>query len=242
MTQTATKVKDNKPVCPHCNTDHPVRENKDEGDPVGSGSTLGRRLKRKKNLLHYTIELTSKVGKKYRAGSLQAHHLVLASTCNDDEKIAETVRKYGYDINHKKNGELLPGFMDLACFLRKPVHNTNHDGGEAVKDSTNEYLKYSFVVKQKAIKIINRYSKSKICQYDDGLIQELNMLSSDIRDNILNFVWTISEDGRDYAPGNPVGCGGALSLEEKRAVKGTHCDCNRNHVIDKIKKYIESLN
>ena len=240
-----TKVEDNKPKCPHCNKDHPIRKKQKDGDPVGSGSTLGRRLKRTKSLLHYTVELTSKVtGKPYRTGSLQAHHLVLASTCNGNDEYAEVIRKYGYDINHAKNGELLPGFMDLACFLRKPVHNTNHDGGETVKDSTNTSLKYPAVVKRESQEIIDNYVDSQVCKYHDGLINQLNALSIKIRNNILNFVWTISEDGWDYAPGNLIGCGSAFSLEEKRASPvGTKCKCkNRNHTIPQIKKYIESLN
>lgn len=236
MTNTDTTTKDNKPVCDRCKKEHSVREEGKDGDPVGSGSKLGRRLKRTKSSEHYVLTVKNlKSGEFRRIGSLQAHHLVLSSTCNNDKKLSDTVRKYGYDINHAKNGVLLPGLMDLACHQKKPVHNTNHDGGEAVADSTNVYTSYTTVVKTKAIKIINKYAKNKICESDDGLINDLNALSTEIRNKILSFAWTISEDGRDYAPGNVTGCGGADSLEKKhtRITEGTNI-CPHKHRIHPV--------
>ncbi len=237
-----TVIEGGKIVCEKCRKEHPIRVDK-VGDPIGSSSTLGRRLQRKKNLLNYSVRLYSTAKKKnYYAGSLQAHHLILSSTCNNNSQFAEIMIKYGYDINHKKNGELLPGFMDLACFLRKPVHNTNHDGGETVQGNCSPNLKYPTVVNRMSHAILRQYLNCELCEYDDSLIQELNTLSNNIRTNILDFIWTISEDGWDYAPGNPIGCGNVLSLAEKRNNTDLNCNCKRNHIIPKIQKYIDSLN
>jgi hypothetical protein len=54
--------------------------------------------------------------------SIAAHHLICSEAMVDDETWAMYCRLFGYDINRRENGVILPMVLAVACDLHVPVH------------------------------------------------------------------------------------------------------------------------
>jgi uncharacterized Zn-binding protein involved in type VI secretion len=178
------------------------------GTNVGSGQKLRENIISKiENHKWYT-----------GGGSLEAHHLICSESMDDDDW-SEYCAKFGYNINRKNNGVMLPNEMALACQLHAPLHRGNHAKGKAGSDSYPKRIK-------KELESIARDIKSgTYCNNPDGLTSKLDNLSKTILDKVDKFRWTITSDGKDYKAGN-CGCAGFTSLTNK---KTQDCPQNRDH-------------
>ena len=137
----------------------------------------------------------------------------------DDDDWSEYCKDFGYDINHKKNGVMLPYFMALACQLYVPVHRSNHGAGRA------EGVPYPVKIQNDLEKIANDIRAGKYCDNSKALIDDLNEYSEFILGEIDTFRWTITADGQAYKTGNN-GCAGVRSITNK---PNQPCPCDRNH-------------
>ncbi len=156
------------------------------------------------------------------SGSLQAHHLI-CSEAMDDDNWSDWCFEFGYDINDKLNGIMLPNTMALACQLHVALHRSNHSAGQA------EGTAYPKTVKSKLDPIGNDIKSGKYCSNPDALVNELNDLSTFILKKVDQFKWTLTKDGKDYKAGGN-GCAGVTSLTDK---PNCACPANRLHNLGK---------
>ncbi len=208
------KAKEEKPKCPYCDKDEHKFSQK-TGSNRGASVILASKIfkEKDKNTHHWNAGVFS----------LEAHHLI-CSEAMDAEKWDKICSRFGYNINHKNNGVMLPNRLDLACQLGVAVHRGGHAKGWA----DDLHLPYPKAVKQKIDPIAKAAEKGEFCDNPDGLVKELDAISLEILGQIDSFSWTISSDGKDYHVGN-VGCCGAKNIPDK--VKGQSCPQNRNHGI-----------
>ena len=150
--------------------------------------------------------------------SLQAHHLI-CSEAMDDDKWPAWCADFGYNIDCKENGVMLPYFLELACQLHAPLHRGGHSAGVA------EGVPYPRKLKNDLKKIGEKIKGGKFCDSPKGLIDELNEYSEYVLSKVNSFSWTITSDGRDYKTGGN-GCAGAKSTEDKPPKA---CPHNRLH-------------
>ncbi len=195
-----------KEKCPYCKKDEHKFADK-WGNHVGDGQGL------RKNIIE-NIEDHSWYTE---TNALQAHHLICSEAMDDDW--SKYCKDFGYDINHQKNGVMLPYFMALACQLHVPVHRSNHSAGRAEGTSYPKKIEFDLKSISKDIKA------GKYCDNPQALIEKLNNLSKIILGKIDKFRWTITADGQDYKSGNN-GCAGASSITNK---PNQACPCDRNH-------------
>jgi len=143
----------------------------------------------------------------------------------DDDDWSEFARVFGYGINHKNNGVMLPYFMELACQLHVALHRGNHDKGEA------EDLTYPDKIKDNIKKIKEKIKAGEYCDNPQAFIDELDDYSEFILGELSAFRWTITADGKDYDGGGN-GCAGVRSItrKPKRAC------ANRSHGITKYEQ------
>jgi len=229
-TQFKADNKNLKIKCPVCGKDH--RPNDDVGgDNVGQSTILASNMKGAKNDPLYC-----------GARSLAAHHLIsgqiLHSEKNDDETNefwASVCFTFGYDVNCEENGIFLPTEMYLACTMRKPLHRGNHDSTETYVDglATN----HTYTEQARAMVDQVRDNIELYCNAPDKLVEQMNRISSYIRDRVNLFEWTLTIDGRDYMPG-AIGCCNCINMEEKLGVLAKIAQnpqniasyhCNRSH-------------
>ncbi len=137
----------------------------------------------------------------------------------DNDDWAEYCRNFGYNINHKKNGVMLPYEMALACQLHVPLHRSNHNKGVAGGEPYPDKIKNILDNIKKEIK------KGDYCDDPKRLIEKLNKLSVLIMKKIDSFEWTITADGKDYAK-DENGCAGVTSIRGK---PNTACPKKRQH-------------
>lgn len=156
--------------------------------------------------------------------SLQAHHLICSESMNDDDWY-KYCQLFGYNINHKKNGVMLPFNMRLACQLHVPLHRGNHSAGTAGS------LSYPDAIKDELQKIKAEIQSGKYCSNPDALVEKLNNLSKMIIKKIDKFRWTITSDGKDYKAGGN-GCADVKSITKK---PNQACSCNRQHSLKSVK-------
>jgi hypothetical protein len=159
--------------------------------------------------------------------SLQAHHLI-CSEAMDDDFWEQVCWVFGYDINHRHNGVMLPFRMTLACQLQAPLHRGNHEAGRAGGAS----LSYPDGVQRKLLGYRMQIEAGQFCARPEDLRQALDELSAEILEDVASFAWTLTDDGHDYQPGGP-GCRGERFLSAKRrAVEQTSdmsCPLGRAH-------------
>lgn len=103
--------------CPYCKKkEHDLA--KKPGNHSGRGQTLRKNIIAKiENHAWYT-----------GSWSLQAHHLI-CSEAMDDDKWPGWCSDFGYDIDCKENGVILPYLLELACQLHVPLHRGGAFGG-----------------------------------------------------------------------------------------------------------------
>ena len=186
--------------CPYC--DQPEHE-----FPRKSGSNMGSSM----ILANKIFKDRDKEDHPWHSGpfSLQAHHII-CSEAVDSEDWAEFCQQFGYNINHKNNGVMLPHSMALACQLHAPLHRGNHSKGWA----DDLHLPYPDAVKKKVKEIAKSIRRGEFCDDPAGVAEELDAISEEILTSIDSFSWTISADGKDYQAGGN-GCAGVTSITGK---------------------------
>lgn len=131
-----------------------------------------------------------------------AHHLICSESMNNDEwkDICET---FGYDINHWKNGVFLPTSFYIPCDLAIPAHR----GGHGMESPELENKTYVGIVNDMIKPIKDDALNNDYCKEDgsEELIEELNKISEDIWELILDFKLMLTSDGLNYHPTGP-GC------------------------------------
>jgi len=193
--------------CPYCKkAEHPFADK--QGDHVGNSQALRSNIISKiEDHIWYT-----------GPNALQAHHLICSESMKDDDW-AQWCTDFGYDINHKNNGVMLPYRMKLACQLHVPLHRSNHSAGKA------EGMSYPDKIKMDLREIGESIKAGKYCDKPKALIEKLDRYSIRVLGKIDAFRWTITADGQDYKPeGN--GCAGVNSMTGK---PNTNCPQNRAH-------------
>jgi Domain of unknown function (DUF4150)/A nuclease family of the HNH/ENDO VII superfamily with conserved AHH len=185
---------------------------KHSGTNVGISSTLDRNIMNglgiKKN--HHRWYSS--------ASSISAHHLICSEALDDDEWV-EICRKFGYDINRKENGVMLPNSMQLACQLHAPLHRGPHGAGSADGET------YPRRIKQLIGPLKDRALGGAYCANPSNLTDDMDTLSRLIAQKVDGFLYTLTADGLDYTVGG-CGCAGATSVTNKPK---RPCPHNRLH-------------
>jgi len=183
------------------------------GSHLGSSAVLGRNMLEGRELGTHP----------WYAGpfSLAAHHLICLEAL-DTPQWAQFCTQFGYPPDRKQNGVFLPMKMALACQLLVAVHRGHHAEGFAY----DLHLPYPRAVTAKLRKIIEKLEAGEFCSRPDAFIEAMDALSAEILANVASGRWTLTRDGRDYAPGG-VGCGGFTSIQQKPT--STACPCERQH-------------
>ncbi|WP_225888920.1 AHH domain-containing protein [Myxococcus xanthus] len=153
--------------------------------------------------------------------SIAAHHLICSEAMADDEQWECFCRDFGYDINRRENGVMLPMVMTVACELHVPVHIGPHSSGWAFDMD----LAYPDAVKQLLASVAEMAASGGFCANPAGLTAKLDRLSRTILGKVAGGKWTLTTDGLDYQPGGS-GCAGVESIQDKprRA-----CPAGRKH-------------
>ncbi len=142
--------------------------------------------------------------------SISAHHLICSEAMADDDDWATYCHEFGYDINRRENGVILPSRMGVACELHVPVHRGNHVEGWAY----DVQLAYPKAVMAELRRIRAQVAHGAYCSNPAALIQRLDELSARILVKVARFRWTLSSDGLDYQD-DGVGCAGVTSITDK---------------------------
>jgi len=212
-TEPVKPIEEIKTLCDYCKK--PVHKfTRQQGTNNGNGQTL------RENIIPDIKKHPWYSGEK----SLQAHHLICTEAMNDSDW-SGFVWEFGYSINHKNNGVMLPYFMELACQLHVPLHRGNHDKGTAGS------LPYPDTIKKRLKNIKRRIKAGEHCDNPQTLIDELNDYSKFVLNKLSAFRWTITSDGKDYdKEGN--GSAGVCSITQKPK----QACLNRNHGIKKYEQ------
>lgn len=207
--------------CPYCDKKPHVFAKK-AGDNVGNSNRLRRNI------------IADVEGHRWytRSGALQAHHLICTKAMEGDRWF-EFCRDFGYNINCKENGVMLPSYPQLACLLHVPLHISHHSAGEADGQS------YPGKISNDIEEIAGLIEDGTYCDNPQGLVDDLNQYSVFVLNQLKLFLWTITNDGKDYdVKGN--GCGGVTSIKNK---PNNPCPHNRQHLlINKDTKVVLSRN
>ena len=153
--------------------------------------------------------------------SLSAHHLICSEAMEDDEDWDMYCRLFGYDINRRENGVMLPAVMEVACELRVAVHRGNHAGGWAYDVN----LAYPKAVRALLDTVKQKLEGGAFCGDPGKLTRVLDKVSAGILQKVERFTWTLTTDGRDYQEGG-WGCGGEQHIPQKA---GRACPRERRH-------------
>ncbi len=196
-----------KEKCEYCKKDKHELASK-FGKNIGNSGTLSRRIISKSKDHRWYI----------KGWSIAAHHLICSESMKNDDW-EQYCRDFGYDINHKNNGVMLPMLMDLSCQLHAPLHKSNHSAGAA------EGIPYPDKIITDLREYTNDIKAGNYCDNPDALIDDLNEYSEFVLGEINAFRWTITTDGRDYNSGG-IGCAGATGIPKKPSIP---CPHDRNH-------------
>ncbi|WP_284662789.1 AHH domain-containing protein [Myxococcus sp. SDU36] len=142
--------------------------------------------------------------------TIAAHHLICSEAMADDELWARFCRDFGYDINRRENGVMLPMVLAVACELHVPVHIGPHSGGWAFDMD----LAYPEAVKRLLAQVAQVAAGGAFCSNPNGLTAELDDVSQMILRKLAAGQWTLTTDGLDYLPGGS-GCAGVESIQDK---------------------------
>ena len=180
--------------------------------------------------------------------------------------VKKAAQKFGYNINHENNGVMLPFYMELACHLEVPMHRSNHNATVTDseyedkdkqdnslkfdkvknKDRNNEngevFMPYPQAVMKKVRGLLEKTEQKQECQFENNeniFVDEMDSISDEILENIADFIWTLTSDGKDYKNGNN-GCGNpnasdtqvnnAWSMGKKSGVKCAVRSSNSSHI------------
>jgi hypothetical protein len=84
-------------------------------------------------------------------------------------------RQFGYDINRRENGVMLPSVMDVACEFHVPVHRGNHASGWA----HDVQLAYPNAVMAQLRKVKARVEQGAFCGTPEALTRLLDEMSGE---------------------------------------------------------------
>lgn len=171
------------------------------GDHLGNSQKLRRRI------------ISDIKDHRWYAGprSLEAHHIIPSQVMADDHDWPTLAVDFGYDINHKHNGVMLPYTMALACHLHVPMHRSNHSNtGDGGSDP------YPVRVSEEISDLKREAKKGEFCTDPHALREELDALSKSFLARISRFEMTLTADGKDYQAGGN-GCSGVRSITNKPA-------------------------
>lgn len=200
--------------CEWCGEEHKF-PNKG-GSSNGSGTILG------KNIIANLRDHAWYTG----PWSLAAHHLITTETVQEGDW-PDYCNKFGYNINRKNNGVILPMKMALACQLKVALHRGNHNNGEA------EGLMYPDRIRQELEAIEDKITSGEYCSSPDNMTKKMDALSKKAVDHINDFTWTITSDGKDYHKSSKHGCCGHASILVKAVMGKKDCPKKRKHGLAK---------
>ncbi|MBI1425720.1 MAG: DUF4150 domain-containing protein [Gammaproteobacteria bacterium] len=212
-----TPMQEQQEKCPYCGkVEHPFA--RQFGTNLGNG----------RSLRNHIFESKQEDDHPWHAGksTLAAHHLI-CSEAMKHKQWRDYCSQFGYSINHRNNGVMLPMTLALACQLNAPVHIGGHIGGWA----DDLHLPYPKAVKKKIKPVKDAIKKGRYCDNPEGVVEELDNKSREILANIDAFTWTITSDGKDYRRGDK-GCCGANKIPDK---KGQACPHQRQHQLKHAK-------
>ncbi|MEO6231099.1 MAG: AHH domain-containing protein [Ferruginibacter sp.] len=198
------------------------------GTHVGNGEALGNAIMKSKygNKPIREHPLSMPKGRGYCA---QAHHLICSESM-DNRDWARICKNFGYNINHKRNGIILPADMKVACQEKVPLHKGNHE------DTLTHIKRVNYVqaVKRKIDPILDDAKQQEYCKKQKDIIARLNKTSKSIWLKLESFKWTITYDGKHYSPGSRKGCLNARGLTRKRKIEARQKKCkdDRDHQIN----------
>lgn len=165
---------------------------------------------------------------------IEAHHLICSANFKD-RRIQKYVYLLGYNINHFKNGVLLPKIMKVACSFNVPLHKGSHnatfvlnndDKNElivSVTDKEQELTDVNYVnsTRKMLVNVIRRVKFENLCNINKlreeakKFINNMDQASQKIFKLLRSFQWTLTSDGFDYQKGR-CGCLDSNSLPKKR--------------------------
>ncbi len=169
-----------------------------------------------------------------RRCGIEAHHLICSAHFKD-RRIQKYIYLLGYNVNHYKNGVLLPTLMKVACSFKVPLHKGGHDvafvlnteGKEdivvSVVDKAQELkdANYAESTKKMLFKVIRDIKRKNLCNIETlrkeakRFINDMDKASQKVYRLIRTFQWTLTSDGFDYQKGR-FGCLDSNKLPEKR--------------------------
>lgn len=134
--------------CPKCGKE--IKDNDEyhkvgrvkRGVWLGNGVDLGNNVVKEHydssfNKHPFYLEDDSNKDKNNRNG-IEAHHLVSSASFKQDDKYKRLALYLGYNINHWKNGLLLPNTMHVACHFGVPLHKGGHGSTFIKKESERD--------------------------------------------------------------------------------------------------------
>ena len=208
---TTARKKKNQKKCPFCPKDETVHkvDKENAGNHIGNSTVLGQRIMasfyNSKPLRAHPLSMPKAKG----SGS-QAHHLIYSHVMSDDKDWAKICTYFGYDINCKENGVILPSDMRIACKYHIPLHRGPHSA-----TFTSAKVTYIRAVITKIQPIKDAALRKEFCNPENDIVKKLNNVSKYIWIRIKCFEWTLTSDGKDYIAGGK-GCFGQLSIPKKR--------------------------
>ena len=122
--------------CPKCgeilskNDDKHKRGRIQNGNPVGNGGKLGLNIVNlyyNKKYSEHPFYIKCDILSKNEKNGIEAHHLITSSSLSQDKTYQNLALYLGYNINHSKNGVLLPNSMTVACHFGVPLHRSRHN-------------------------------------------------------------------------------------------------------------------
>ena len=228
---TGAKGANTKKECFYCETknEETPRKKKDvEGCAIGNPDDLSR------SILNHCNGIKKWKHKFYSGGdSIQPHHIISSESMKEDSFWLRFVHICGYSINHWRNGIFLPSVLKVACNLEVPLHDSHHGAGKVGSTKYPTHVKK--LVRKIKEEIID--GKHEYCEHPEKIRKKLDRKSELLLDKIAQFTITITGDGKDYAKGNPVGCGNvnSISAKKKGEKAGQKCTCRKkgqNHKIE----------
>lgn len=202
---------ENEKKCSRCGKNHYPTDNTPIGTNIGNSGDLATAILKThyNNIAQKAHPLSEPGGKKHTA---QAHHLITSECMEKDEEWEEICNNYGYNINHWRNGIVLPRAMRIACELKIPLHYGNHEDTYLV----DTWMNYVDVVKSQLKPIKAKARKKDYCDKpEENIIKDLNRLSKDIWKEVKKFNLKLTFDGKDYKS-KQVGCKGHSVLKQKK--------------------------
>ncbi|MEO6329418.1 MAG: AHH domain-containing protein [Ginsengibacter sp.] len=221
------KARKRKTKCTFCDKEiHNIDIGK-AGTNIGNSDSLGNavmKLYGGKPIRRHPLSMLK--GRGYGA---QAHHIICSESM-DEPDWGRVCKNFGYNINHKNNGIILPADLRMACQEHVPLHKGNHSG--TVTDIGK--LNYVDAVMKKISPVLKKALTKKYCDKPENIITRLNNISKSIWSKLKGFRWTITYDGKHYNGRSKKGCMGVKGLKKKQALDASE-ECpapGRNHGIN----------